>query len=1348
MNNKLNFKTIMDKKNNEEISKYELIEILKVCYKKLKSYIYHDNTNLFMRAQIAKYEYESIMEYEKYKSKITEEEIYIKDILYSKLEVLAQKILNGNIFKDIHVEYNCLPKKVDLDEDRSKNDIKNFPTGPNYSLNKVTYFIDIDIDHHILGVLWIMLFGKGLEQKYKNYTYGNKLDDKFDYDNIKLFTPYFEQYEKWRDKGIKSVEQIIEDKKRCLMITLDIKDYFYSANIDFEKLKNDLLLEELKEDSNNENNISMHKLKNSVNEMVKNIFEEYSRKLKITRDTEQNMIPIGFTPAYIICNWYLKNFDNQVVKELNPMYYGRYIDDITIVIPTSTDDYQNENYKELLHDRFYKRGILDYAIQKINSLDKLNNPDDLIIKLNDESDVINIENILKNIPREEFKLRRKLIKSILKAILNTKEAICEIDKKECKDKEYNEFKNEFKNEYGKIYSKYKKILDDNKEIDNKYKDIEALNTKDDGLIYGNWKNNKNIKVIVNLLKLLYGYDRIIDIASNLTREIFTSLDFEHNEMKKVYLIREYYKQNIRRTKNHLANLCIQEAKVKVYDFKADESKALLKNFKENLYKTASAFNFLPEKSNIITDFDKEVYKIDYSGSINKLSSIDNFKVDKYGISKFLAQVIYSDKLENNQNTDEVEDKILCLFKYNTCIDLYGLWEKVMMYYMVNNKHDHIAKLTKEIVKSIDNLKCSIDKYCIYSDISEKDILVNTQKSLIKHLAICLSMVYSLNDELFSNEISLGINDSIENKEDRCILDSINKHIRKIGILKGNSIYKYIQSNLNKINTTKKYIRRSNMMRHSVVRETLMNYTVCVTKNDSKKNINLIEDVYFDVDIRSDLRCSKLNKNYMDRYGCKSSINHKDCIFRINYDYAKYTPRFLHLHELILYNISLNMSKGEILESTNYIKDAIKDFRDINKLHSNNDDYDQICSSIKDINQYFDNHKLIQHIKESELDGCEINDLINKVRKFNKDDYDKINKYKFSKNDYLLTQRESNINIIDVKNNRKLEKLKLAIVNMKVSGDDIDLSFSKTPNLHSSRIQNISYLLNQAVKNKADMIIFPEVSIPHQWINSISRFAMKHNVAIVCGLEHIIYENGLCCNYLATILPGTYKEYRHAVLKLRLKNHYSPREKEYVRGFNWDLPVMINKYDKDLEYKENKCATGCKNKDKYNCIKSNTNECEECKKNNKNTFEKEYDLMKWSGVDFSSYSCFELADIKDRALFTSHVDLLIGSIHNKDLNYYSNIIESLSRDVHCYFVQVNNSELGDNRVISPSKSVNKNILQITGGENDLILIAEIDIKSLRDFQKKAHNLQIQDGSFKPVPPGFDYNNVKVRDEVPL
>ncbi|MCC0649965.1 carbon-nitrogen hydrolase family protein, partial [Clostridioides sp. ZZV15-6598] len=659
---------------------------------------------------------------------------------------------------------------------------------------------------------------------------------------------------------------------------------------------------------------------------------------------------------------------------------------------------------------------------------------------------------------------------------------------------------------------------------------------------------------------------------------------------------------------------------------------------------------------------------------------------------------------------------------------------------------------------------------------KKEVLSQTKKCLFEHLSICISMVYALNDELFSHQIKIIEKDNIKMNLEihRIIKKSLNSTLINIeSEVSKKAIINYIDVEFNDIYSTKEYIRKSNMIRHLLVRETLMNYTICVIENKAEKDINLIEDRYVNTEIRSNLKCTKLNRNYQDRYNCYKSLepSHNKCVFDISINNARYTPRFIHLHELILFYINLKISKGEIISGIGYIEAAITKFKIINNIKIEESSLNHICTDIDKIKlkgkilDESDIEKILCNYIEEESDIKIIKQLIKYINQYREEikvKENKLSRHKYSINDYILTQRESNINILDIKNDNKSEKIKIGIVHMKVNEKDIDSSFSKIPNLESRRIQKINRLLNDAVKNGANIIIFPEVSIPYQWLDSISKFSMRHNVAIICGLEHIIYENELCCNYLATILPEKYNDYKYTIVKLRLKNHYSPREKEYVKGFNWKLPIMMNKeeYEKNKEkHNLNKCInykdieitdrldeSSERKTSKSNC--GNISDCDLCQEINQEIFCKEYDLIRWNNIDFSSYSCFELANIKDRALFTSHVDMLIGSVHNKDVNYYANIIESLSRDVHCYFVQVNNSELGDNRIISPSKSAKRNILQITGGENDLVLIGEIDIRCLREFQKKDYNLQMKDERYKPVPPGFDYKNIKIRDELPL
>ena len=100
------------------------------------------------------------------------------------------------------------------------------------------------------------------------------------------------------------------------------------------------------------------------------------------------------------------------------------------------------------------------------------------------------------------------------------------------------------------------------------------------------------------------------------------------------------------------------------------------------------------------------------------------------------------------------------------------------------------------------------------------------------------------------------------------------------------------------------------------------------------------------------------------------------------------------------------------------------------------------------------------------------------------------------------------------------------------------------------------------------------------------------------------------------------------------------------------------------------------------------------------------------------------------------DYTIAIEYNKDIHYFSSIIESISRDVHTYMVQVNNSKYGDSRITRPAKTEIKDIVKIKGGNNATLMIGKIDIESLRDFQLKEYSLQkMEKDKFKPTPPNY-------------
>lgn len=296
----------------------------------------------------------------------------------------------------------------------------------------------------------------------------------------------------------------------------------------------------------------------------------------------------------------------------------------------------------------------------------------------------------------------------------------------------------------------------------------------------------------------------------------------------------------------------------------------------------------------------------------------------------------------------------------------------------------------------------------------------------------------------------------------------------------------------------------------------------------------------------------------------------------------------------------------------------------------------------------------------------------------------------------------NADIIKI-SNKKMRKMKVAVANTRIQEKDFIGVLTGNPNRKYERYKNVMQIINEAIRCKADLLVMPESFVPYEWLNKISRVCAKSKMAVVTGVEHLVVNRveplvnkKNVFNLTATILPNDAEEHKFSHVFLHNKVHFSPNEERLIKGYG------LNTFEGDS-----------------------------------------YELYCWNDVWFSVYCCFELASIKDRSIFQSYADMTVAVEWNRDTNYYSNIIESLDRDLHCYCVQVNTAEYGDSRITKPSSSNIKDIIRTKGGENPTVLVGEIDIEALRDFQIKGFELQKDDRSFKPTPPDFDSEKTKLK-----
>ncbi|ABN07100.1 hypothetical protein Mlab_0929 [Methanocorpusculum labreanum Z] len=295
--------------------------------------------------------------------------------------------------------------------------------------------------------------------------------------------------------------------------------------------------------------------------------------------------------------------------------------------------------------------------------------------------------------------------------------------------------------------------------------------------------------------------------------------------------------------------------------------------------------------------------------------------------------------------------------------------------------------------------------------------------------------------------------------------------------------------------------------------------------------------------------------------------------------------------------------------------------------------------------------------------------------------------------------------------KPLKKIRVGLVNLRITEKNLRQSFEPLempPNISLERWLLISQALNSAVKDKCDLVIFPECSIPNRWLPKLTHWSKQHQIGLVFGLEYIYNtkspdtspsnntgsEKCIAFNLTTALLPFQINDkYKSCCVSLRIKNHYGPQEEKELNMCGYSLPDL---------------GTST------------------------------YHLYNWRGNQFTIYNCFELADIQHRAIFRSELDFLIACSVNRDVNYFMDILESVVRDIHCYVIYSNTSEYGCSRIIQPKKHEERNIGQIGGGTNCTLLAGDLDIDALRKFQ--SHQYDETDNSFKPLPPGFDIKKV--------
>ncbi|HDU2652287.1 TPA: hypothetical protein U2R98_000986 [Yersinia enterocolitica] len=284
---------------------------------------------------------------------------------------------------------------------------------------------------------------------------------------------------------------------------------------------------------------------------------------------------------------------------------------------------------------------------------------------------------------------------------------------------------------------------------------------------------------------------------------------------------------------------------------------------------------------------------------------------------------------------------------------------------------------------------------------------------------------------------------------------------------------------------------------------------------------------------------------------------------------------------------------------------------------------------------------------------------------------------------------------------KKQKIVVALTNMRTDEEDWAAMACNKSNLSRARYQRISELVNSTLKlsPKPDYVIFPELSIPLRWVESIGERLSAAGISLIAGTEYRHVNNDELLSEALLILSDNRLGYPAFVKIWQPKLEPAVGEDECllsIHGKSWAFSSLAGKLEKPV-YIHN-------------------------------------------GVNFGVMICSELQNSKARIQFQGAVDALMVLSWNKDLDTFASLIESAALDVHAYTILVNNRKYGDSRVRSPAKeSFMRDIARVKGGDNDFVIAATLDIDALRAFQSRAKRWPKDGDKFKPLPEGFHLTN---------
>lgn len=285
-----------------------------------------------------------------------------------------------------------------------------------------------------------------------------------------------------------------------------------------------------------------------------------------------------------------------------------------------------------------------------------------------------------------------------------------------------------------------------------------------------------------------------------------------------------------------------------------------------------------------------------------------------------------------------------------------------------------------------------------------------------------------------------------------------------------------------------------------------------------------------------------------------------------------------------------------------------------------------------------------------------------------------------------------------------EKPRVAITSFRTSIRSWRARVKGGRDLSMARFNRMSEIIRSVSKmeKRPHYLVFPELSVPREWVIELASALQRSGISLIAGVEYeiaISRRTRHCHNPVVMVLRSTDLGYRSYRLLRQDKCLPALEEEEELRSLS-NL-TLVPKTSFEYGYPEAPRP-----------------------------------VFQHGEFQFGILICNEMTDIAMRHSFRGRVDALFVAEWNQDIKTFAPLVEATASDVHCYVVQVNNREYGDSRIRVPAKKDwKRDVVRLQGGVNDYVVVGELDVPALRQFQARHRSPTDEDVEFKPVPTGF-------------